>query len=270
MKIGFIGGGQMGSALVGGLVRSGVAAATDVVVCDTDEPTRDRVAKAFGVTVTDVLESAVDAADVIVIAIKPQVIPSVLPSLSGKIRADQTVLSIAAGISTEAIESLLQSSDTLPVRVVRAMPNTPALIGSGIAAICRGTHASDADMQRAEAVLGAAGEVVQVSESQLDAVTGLSGSGPAYVYLVIEALADGGVRAGLPKALALKLSAQTVLGAARMVGETGEHPAILRDRVTSPGGTTIAGIHAAEAAGIRNALMSAVLAAAKRSEEIRG
>ncbi len=268
MKIGFIGGGQMGYALVGGLIGSGVAAATEIVVCDTDESARDRVAKAFGVAVTDDAKSAVDAASVIVIAIKPQVIPTVLPSLSGQIGAEQTVLSIAAGISTKAIESLSQSSDASPVRVVRAMPNTPSLIGSGIAAICRGTHASEADMQRAEIVLGAVGEVVHVSESQMDAVTGLSGSGPAYVYLVIEALADGGVRAGLPKALALKLAAQTVLGAARMVGETGEHPAVLRDRVTSPGGTTIAGIHAAEAAGIRNALMSAVLAAAKRSEEL--
>lgn len=270
MKIGFIGGGQMGYALVGGLIHSGVAAATDVVVCDTDKTARDRVAEAFGVTVTDNAKSAIDGVSVIVFAIKPQMMPSVLPPLSGQIGAEQTVLSIAAGISAGAIESLLQSSDESPVRVVRAMPNTPALIGSGIAAICRGTHATDTDMQRAEVVLGAVGEVVRVSESQMDAVTGLSGSGPAYVYLVIEALADGGVRAGLPKALSLKLATQTVLGAARMVGETGEHPAVLRDRVTSPGGTTIAGLHAAEALGIRNALMSAVLAAAKRSEELSG
>ncbi|HNZ39554.1 MAG TPA: pyrroline-5-carboxylate reductase, partial [Candidatus Latescibacteria bacterium] len=182
----------------------------------------------------------------------------------------QTVLSIMAGVPTGKLERWLSGDDEAaqPVHVVRAMPNTPALIGEGMAAISRGAHAKDADMNRAERILAAVGRVVRVDEKQLDAVTGLSGSGPGYVYTVIEALADGGVKVGLPKPLALELAAQTVLGAARMVLETEEHPAVLRDRVTSPGGTTIAGLHAMEAAGIRNALMQAVEAAARRSREL--
>lgn len=270
MKIGFIGGGQMGFALIGGLVRSGVASAKHITVCDTDTSARDRLSTAYGVATTDDARGAVDGVDAVVIALKPQVIPTVLPGIADSITVEQTVLSIAAGLSTGTLESLLGATDARPVRIVRAMPNTPALIGSGISAVCGGKHATEDDIKRAEGILGAVGEVVRVLESQMDAVTGLSGSGPGFVYLVIEALADGGVRAGLPKALALKLATQTVLGAAKMVADTGEHPAVLRDRVTSPGGTTIAGLHAAEAAGLRNALISAVYAAAKRSEELGG
>jgi pyrroline-5-carboxylate reductase len=268
MKIGVIGGGQMGYALVGGIVRSTVASASAITVCDIDIGARSRIADAFGVNVTDDATVVTDGPHVVVIALKPQVIASVISPLADRISSEQTIVSIAAGIPTARIELLLRSSATSPVHVVRAMPNTPALIGLGITALCGGKHTTATDFERAEAILGAVGKTVRVTESQMDAVTGLSGSGPAFVYVVIEALADGGVRAGLSKELALQLATQTVLGAAHMVAETGEHPAVLRDRVTSAGGTTIAGIDAAEAAGLRHALMSAVSAAAKRSAEL--
>jgi len=268
LRIGIIGGGQMGTALAGGLVRAGVATADSIVVSDVAQAARDRLGAELGVTTTDDNGRAMDGADVAIIALKPQVIGAALPPLAARLGLGQTVLSIAAGVTTARLEELLAAAGS--VHVVRAMPNTAALIGAGMAAICPGRHATEEDMARAERILSAVGRVVRVEERQMDAVTGLSGSGPGYVYTVIEALADGGVKMGLPKPLALVLAAQTTLGAARMVLETGEHPAVLRDRVTSPGGTTIAGLHAAEAAGIRNALMAAVEAATHRSKELGG
>lgn len=270
LRIGIIGGGQMGTALVKGILHAGVADASEITVSDVIASARERLHAESGVRTTNDNTEAAKNADVVVIALKPQVAAEALEPVAGKLMPTQTVLSIMAGVPTGKLERWLSGDDEAanPVHVVRAMPNTPALIGEGMAAISRGAHAKDADMNRAERILAAVGRVVRVDEKQLDAVTGLSGSGPGYVYTVIEALADGGVKVGLPKPLALELAAQTVLGAARMVLETEEHPAVLRDRVTSPGGTTIAGLHAMEAAGIRNALMQAVEAAARRSREL--
>ena len=270
LRIGIIGGGQMGTALVKGILHAGVADASEITVSDVIASARERLHAESGVRTTNDNTEAAKNADVVVIALKPQVAAEALEPVAGKLMPTQTVLSIMAGVPTGKLEHWLSGDDEAaqPVHVVRAMPNTPALIGEGMAAISRGAHAKDADMNRAERILAAVGRVVRVDEKQLDAVTGLSGSGPGYVYTVIEALADGGVKVGLPKPLALELAAQTVLGAARMVLETEEHPAVLRDRVTSPGGTTIAGLHAMEAAGIRNALMQAVEAAARRSREL--
>jgi len=270
LRIGIIGGGQMGTALVKGILHAGVADASEITVSDVIASARERLHTESGVRTTNDNTEAAKNADVVVIALKPQVAAEALEPVAGKLMPTQTVLSIMAGVPTGKLERWLSGDDEAanPVHVVRAMPNTPALIGEGMAAISRGAHAKDADMNRAERILAAVGRVVRVDEKQLDAVTGLSGSGPGYVYTVIEALADGGVKVGLPKPLALELAAQTVLGAARMVLETEEHPAVLRDRVTSPGGTTIAGLHAMEAAGIRNALMQAVEAAARRSREL--
>ena len=270
LRIGIIGGGQMGTALVKGILHAGVADASEITVSDVIASARERLHAESGVRTTNDNTEAAKNADVVVIALKPQVAAEALEPVAGKLMPTQTVLSIMAGVPTGKLERWLSGEDEAaqPVHVVRAMPNTPALIGEGMAAISRGAHAKDADMNRAERILAAVGRVVRVDEKQLDAVTGLSGSGPGYVYTVIEALADGGVKVGLPKPLALELAAQTVLGAARMVLETEEHPAVLRDRVTSPGGTTIAGLHAMEAAGIRNALMQAVEAAARRSREL--
>ncbi len=267
MRIGIIGGGQMGSALIGGLISAKAASPGDVTVCDVDAQARERLEREIGVATTDDLVAAAVDHDVVLIAVKPQVIRAVLPKLSGRIAPTQTVISIAAGVTSVRLESLLGGDDGF-VHVVRAMPNTPALVGEGMSAISAGTRATPEDLARAETIMSSVGKVVRVEERLMDAVVGLSGSGPGYVYTVIEALADGGCRAGLPKPLALELAAQTVLGAARMVIETGGHPAVLRDRVTSPGGTTIAGLHAAESAGLRDALMSAVLASARRAEEL--
>ncbi len=269
LRIGIIGGGQMGTALVKGILRARVTSVDCVTVADVLESARKRLALETGVRTTGEALEVLSGADVVVVAVKPQVMREALAPLVGRFTTGQTVLSIVAGVTTGTIEAILSGGD-VPVGVVRAMPNTPALVGAGIAAICPGRHATDADMARAERLLSGVGTVVRVDERQMNAVTGLSGSGPGYVYTVIEALADGGVKMGLPKPLALKLAAHTVLGAARMVIETGEHPALLRDRVTSPGGTTIAGLHALEANGLRNALMSAVEAATKRSAELGG
>jgi pyrroline-5-carboxylate reductase len=270
LRIGIIGGGQMGTALVKGILRSGVAIADAVVVSDVVPFARERLGADTGVRTTDDNVTAVNNADVVIVALKPQVASEALQAVAGSIFPHQTILSIMAGVPTSKLERWLTGTDTSsePIHVVRAMPNTPALIGEGMAAICRGVFANDVDMNRAERILAAVGRVVRVDERQLDAVTGLSGSGPGYVYTVIEALADGGVKVGLPKQLALELAAQTVLGAARMVLETEEHPAVLRDKVTSPGGTTIAGLQALEANGVRYALMLAVEMAAKRSKEL--
>lgn len=267
LRIGIIGGGHMGGALAKGLLRAGVTSADRIVVADVLASARERLAAETGVRTTGDAREALDRAEVVIIAVKPQAMQDALSPLAGKLTAGQTVLSIMAGVATSRIEEALAGAGA-PVHVVRAMPNTPALIGEGMAAVCKGKHATDADMARAETILSAVGKVIRVDEKQMDAVTGLSGSGPGYVYTVIEALADGGVKVGLSKPVALHLAVQTVLGAAKMVIETGEHPAALRDRVTSPGGTTIAGLSALEAHGLRNALISAVEAATKRSAEL--
>jgi pyrroline-5-carboxylate reductase len=204
--------------------------------------------------------------DVVLLATKPHDVPAVLAEIaaSGTSREDLLVISVAAGLTVATLEQAVGTA----ARLIRAMPNTPALIGKGAAAFTRGTHATDADAATAAELLGAVGLVIEVRESLMDAVTGLSGSGPAYVYVLIEALADGGVQNGLPREQARDLAVQTVLGAAAMVQSTGTHPAVLKDMVSSPGGTTIAGIHALEQGGLRAAFMDAIIAATERSREL--
>jgi pyrroline-5-carboxylate reductase len=203
-------------------------------------------------------------ADVVILAVKPDVVVPVLQGIGSLLRPEQTVISIAAGVPLVRLERNIPR----PVPVVRVMPNTPCLVGAGASAYALGSNAGPRDAARAEAVFSSVGRVVAVKEALLDTVTGLSGSGPAYIYLVIEALADGGVRMGLPRDVALVLAAQTVLGAARMVLETGEHPAQLKDRVTTPAGTTAAGLFVLEERSVRAALAEAVRAAAARSREL--
>lgn len=268
MRIAIIGGGQMGTALLTGMLRAEIATPDAVTVCDVDELALKRHREELGVGTTTDMAQAASGADTVIVALKPQVMARALCGLAGRLTSAQTVVSIAAGVTTARLESLLSAQSGDAVHVVRAMPNTPALIGEGMSAICPGAHAESRDMERAESALSSVGRVVRVEEWQMDAVTGLSGSGPGYVYTIIEALADGGCKMGLPKQLALELAAQTVAGAALMVQQTGEHPAVLRDRVTSPGGTTIAGLHAAEALGLRDALISAVEASAHRAREL--
>jgi pyrroline-5-carboxylate reductase len=202
--------------------------------------------------------------DVVVLAVKPQILDQVLRGLSPEISREKLVVSVAAGVPIAAIERRLHP----PMRVVRAMPNTPATVGAGATAIAMGEHATDDDLRVAKAIFDSVGITVVLEESQLDAVTGLSGSGPAYLFLIIEALADAGVKVGLSRRASLQLAAQTVLGSAKLLIESGQHPGLLKDHVTSPGGTAIAGLHTLEAGGLRNVLMNAVEAATRRSKEL--
>lgn len=246
----------MGEALVAGLVGSGWAPTEEIVVVEALPARRDELAATH--PGLDVRSSALDGLDT-VLAVKPG---DAAASLDGL--APSRVLSIAAGVTTAALEATLP--DGTPV--VRAMPNTPALVGAGAAAIAAGSAAVAEDLDWAEEVLGAVGSVVRVPEGQLDAVTGLSGSGPAYVFLVAEALIDAGVLVGLPRPASRELAVQTLLGAARLLDETGETPEVLRAQVTSPGGTTAAGLRALEAGGVRAAVIDAVVAATDRSREL--
>lgn len=255
----------MGTALVQGAVRAGVVTSADITGCDPFAPSREAFAKATGATVHADVSAVAAASEVLLMATKPQDIAGAIASAAEKAAGQpRLVISIAAGLTLAALEKSAPEN----FRVIRAMPNTPALVGKGAAGFCLGSRATAEDAKTAEALLGSVGLAVQVPEKLMDAVTGLSGSGPAYIYLVIEALADGGVKAGIPRADAIRLAAQTVLGSAAMVLETGEHPAVLKDNVTSPGGTTIAGIAALEKNGLRNALIAAVDAAVLRANEL--
>jgi pyrroline-5-carboxylate reductase len=255
-----MGGGRMGEALLAGLLAAG-RSADELAVAEVSAARREELAAAHpGVTVAE----APIAADSAVLAVKPG---DVGPAAAAVAEAGaQRVLSVAAGVTTRAIEA---ASDGR-LRVVRAMPNTPALVGAGAAAICAGATAGDDDLAWAEEVLGAVGVVVRVPEKDLDAVTGLSGSGPAYVFLVAEAMAEAGVLAGLSRDVAETLAFQTLLGSARLLAEDGGGPAALRAAVTSPGGTTAAGLRELERHGVRSAFLEAVMAAAARSRELGG
>jgi pyrroline-5-carboxylate reductase len=259
MKLGVIGCGKMGGALVEGAIRAGAIAASQVSGCDSHPAAAKAFADATGATIVETIGAL--AADTFLLCTKPQHAAAALAALpAGK----ALVISVAAGLTTAWLEARVPAG----VRVVRCMPNTPALVGKGAAAFCRGTAATAADADAARLLLGSVGIAVELPESLMDAVTGLSGSGPAFVYIMIEAMADGGVRAGLPRAESLKLAAQTVLGAASMVLDTGLHPAALKDMVASPGGTTIAGLAELEKHGMRAAFIEAVHAAARRSAEL--
>jgi pyrroline-5-carboxylate reductase len=263
-NIGLIGCGKMGGALLRGVVaaigKDKVQVALSDVIPQAVESLKGTLAcKSSSGTPAEVAT----ASEIVILAVKPHDMQPLCQSLA-KVKGQRLYISIAAGIPLADLESWLGAKQ----RVIRCMPNTPALVGAGASAFSRGKLVGDADAGLASRIFGAVGTVTEVSEKLLDAVTGLSGSGPAYIYTIIEALADGGVLMGLPRASALQLAAQTVLGAAKMVLETGKHPAALRDEVTSPGGTTIAGLEQLEAHGLRNALIKAVRAATARSKEL--
>jgi pyrroline-5-carboxylate reductase len=269
-----VGGGKMGEALVAGLLRTGWAPPEALVIAEIDAARRaDLTSRYAGVGVVDSpaaasRDDAAEASGVVVDGAVLAVKPSDAESACRQLRAAgvRRVLSIAAGVTLASLESWL-GDDTA---VVRAMPNTPALVGSGAAAIAGGHRAGPDELAWAQSVLEAVGIVVPVAESALDAVTGLSGSGPAYVFLVAEALIDAGVLVGLPRQVAKQLAVQTLLGSARLLAESGDEPAALRAAVTSPGGTTAAGLRALEAAGVRNALLDAVSEATRRAHELGG
>jgi pyrroline-5-carboxylate reductase len=263
-KIGFIGAGQMARALAQGFVAAGLVPAKSIVACDPVAAAGESFAGAVpGSQLLDSNLAVVRQAEVLFLAVKPQNVGGVFAELAGKLGSETLVVSIAAGITLVKLAAGLKSD-----RVIRVMPNTPALIGQGAAAYALGPGATAADGELVGRLLGAVGRAYAVEEKHLDAVTGLSGSGPAFVYVMIEALSDGGVRMGLPRDIATALAAQTVQGAAQMVLATGEHPAVLKDKVASPGGTTIAGLAALEDRGLRGALIAAVEAATRRSREL--
>ncbi len=261
IKLGAIGGGVMGEAILSRLITHETYASSEIIVSEPTAQRREFLQQQYGVQVTDDNHLAAKA-PVLLLAIKPQVFERVVAHLTQNPPA-QLVISILAGVDILKLERAFPQQP-----VIRAMPNTPATVGAGMTAIAAGNFVQTADLDLARQIFQAVGEVVTVPEALMDAVTGLSGSGPAYVAIAIEALADGGVAAGLPRAIANQLALQTVLGTARLLNESDLHPGQLKDRVTSPGGTTIAGVTKLEQAGFRSALIEAVIAAAKRSQEL--
>lgn len=262
-----VGGGKMGRAMALGMIRGGILLENRLCVADADPESR----KWWGAnmpeaSVTDDAAKVAESAESIVLAVKPFQIESVIrhvQTLHPAVWRDRLVISIAAGVSLAQLTQWIGGN-----RIARVMPNTPALVGAGASAYCSAAGVTTADEEQLASILNSFGTSVAVPESLMDAVTGLSGSGPAYVFMFIEALADGGVLAGLPRGIAMKLAAQTVLGAAKMVAETGEHPGELKDAVASPGGTTIAAIRSLEHNAFRGAVMDAVVASANRSRQL--
>jgi pyrroline-5-carboxylate reductase len=264
-RIAFLGAGNMAGALIRGLLRSGACRPSQLVASDVRPSRLDELSRLHGIAVRASNAEAAETADVLVLATKPQVFAALLDDVAGRTREGALVLSIAAGVPTTAIEARLGD-----VRVVRAMPNTPALVGRGATAIARGARATDHDVAVARAIFDAVGITVAVDEPQIDAVTGLSGSGPAYVFLMVEALVEGGVLAGLPRDVATRLAIETLGGAAALLSTGTEGPAVLRERVTSPNGTTEAGLDALRQAGFEGAVVDAVARATERARALGG
>ena len=263
-SIGMIGAGKMASVLARGWINAGLAPASNIAAFDIDSAALQRASREIGITAANSNRNVCAGKEIIVIATKPAAVVGALLEVAEVLRAGQLVVSIAAGVTLAQIEGALPEG----VAAIRVMPSTPCLVGAGASAYSRGHGATAEQAEIVGRLFRAVGTAVELPESQMDAVTGLSGSGPAYIFIIIEALADGGVRAGLDRATALQLAAQTVLGSAKLVLETGEHPARLKDQVASPAGTTIAGIGVLESRGVRGALMDAVAAGAARSAEL--
>jgi pyrroline-5-carboxylate reductase len=263
MKLAVIGTGQMGQALVHAMISQAAIPADSVVLYDAQAEKAQALAETFGCAVAESGREAVSVADAVLLAVKPQILKLVLEDLAGDLRADALLISIAAGVTL----AQLRSWAGLSVALARVMPNTPAMVHSGVSAVCF-DQASEELQAWTVNLLESSGLVFKVPESAMDAVTGLSGSGPAYIMLMIEALADGGVRMGLPRDMALQMAAQTVYGSAKLVLATGKHPGVLKDQVCSPGGTTIEAVATLEKNGLRSSLIEAVTAATERSREL--
>lgn len=261
MKMTFIGCGNMGSAIMGGILKSGLASKEDITGADPYALAREKAAGQFGIQTSDNNSEAVRGADVILIAVKPQGLEKAVEGLDRVITDEQLVISIVAGQSLERLEGLLGSDK----KIVRVMPNTPALVGEGISAWCVNGHVNDADKETVQKVLTSFGEAEEIPENLMGVVTSLSGSSPAYVFEFIEAMADAAVLDGMPRAQAYHFAAQTVLGSAKMVLETGRHPGELKDMVCSPAGTTIAGVAALEKGGFRGTVIDAVHACTEKA-----
>jgi pyrroline-5-carboxylate reductase len=264
MRIGFIGAGNMAEALMKGIISAGISTREEVTAGEVIKERREYIERTMNVKVTSDNVEVARSANVLLLAVKPQQMSTVLEELKPYLNAENLIISIAAGIKIGHIESRLNTG----VRVVRVMPNQPCMVGASASAFALGKFAKPEDKEAVIRILQSVGVAFNVDEKLLDAVTGLSGSGPAFVYLMIEAMADGGVLVGLPRDVSIKLAAQTVLGAAKTVLDTGMHPAAAKDMVASPAGTTIEGLRVLEEAGVRGALIDAVEAAARRSAEL--
>ncbi|HEX4265262.1 MAG TPA: pyrroline-5-carboxylate reductase [Verrucomicrobiae bacterium] len=264
LTIGFLGAGKMATALAKGFIRAGLVTPKQVIASDVSEAARAAFAKETGSKTAASNPEVAKFAEVLILAVKPDQVAGALSEIRDHFSEKHLLVSIAAGVTLAKLEAGLGTG----ARVIRVMPNTPALVGSSATGFALGKSAMAADAEIAAKLFSSVGVAFQVKESLLDAVTGLSGSGPAYVYLFIESLSDGGVAAGLPRDVATKLAAQTVLGAAKMVLETGQHPGALKDMVTSPGGTTIEGLHELEKGKMRGTVMSAVRAATDKSKKL--
>jgi len=263
-KIGVIGAGKIGSAIARGIIRAGLVKKENVMASDVSDELRQAIARDLDIKVTPDNGALCDFAEIIILAVKPQIVDPVAREIAKKLGKSKLLVSVAAGVPLGRIETHLERG----ARVVRVMPNIPCVIGAGAAGFAGGGHATAADLEKVGAILNSFGVGLAVEEKYLDAVTGLSGSGPAYVFLFMEALADGGVQVGLSRDVALKLAMQTVYGAARMALESNKHLSELKDEVTSPGGTTIAGLYAMEQNGFRGTVMKAVVSATRRSQEL--
>jgi pyrroline-5-carboxylate reductase len=263
-KLTLVGAGKIGEALLSGILSSQLVPVSSVVAADADRTRADYIGEKYGVKAYTNNRQAVAGADLVLLCVMPQRVRDVLREIRKTVRKKALVISVAASVRTALIEQELDRG----VRVIRAMPNTPCLIRQGMSALCRGKHASDEDLKIAQAIFSSMGRTVVVDERHMDAITGLSASGPAYVYLIIESLAEAGVKLGLPRELSTELSAQTLLGASAMVLHTGEHPAKLKDVVTTPAGCTIDGLLELEEGGLRVTLIKAVVRAAERAKEL--
>ncbi len=262
--IGVIGAGHIGSAVIGGLIKAKLTSPKNIIASRRTQSNLTDLAKTFGIHITTDNRKVAKSSDIIVFAIKPMNSRDVLNEIKDSVTTSKVIISVMAGIKTSFINSVLG----VECPVIRTMPNTPVLVDSGATAISKGTFASDEDLKIANTIFKSIGTVEVVPENLLDAVTGLSGSGPAYIYMVIEAMTDGGVKMGIPRQIAFRLAAQTVFGAAKLVNETVKHPAILKDEVTTPGGTAIAAVAELETRGLRTMLINAVSTATARSQEL--
>ncbi|HET9531334.1 MAG TPA: pyrroline-5-carboxylate reductase [Blastocatellia bacterium] len=263
-KLAVIGAGKLGETLIKGLLEAGVIEVSNIVVTAGHQQRLDQLREKFGVAGTLSNPMAVESADIIILAVKPQTVPTVVAEINRSLKPSQVLISVAASVSTAFIEKHL----SLPVPVIRAMPNTPCLLKKGMTGIARGRNAEAEQVELAKFIFDSVGRTIVVDEKHMDAITGLSASGPAFVYIIIESLAEAGVKVGLPRDIATELAAQTVLGAGSMVIETAEHPAKLKDSVTTPAGCTIDGILELEEGGLRVTLIKAVVKATQRAKEL--
>lgn len=264
MKLGFIGAGNMARAMMGGIVASGLISGNEIIVSDSSESARVRAQEDFGVRVTEDNAAAASRSEILVLAVKPQIYPPVITQIAAAVPQDAVVISIAPGHTLEKLAAMFDRK----LKIVRCMPNTPAMVGEGMTAVCRNEHVGDSDLQRVRALLDAFGKSACVSEKLLDAVIAVSGSAPAYIFILIEAMADAAVLEGLHRADAYRFAAQAVLGSAKMVLQTGIHPGALKDMVCSPGGTTIEAVRVLEEKGFRSSIMEAMRACANKSKEM--